>query len=1213
MRGKIFLLFCRILHKNNQMDPAAPKQPNQAQQRQGTTGLTSGLFGTTLLSSTTAASTASLGQPQQTTNSLSVQDPSTHVATAAVTTGGFQNILPVNIARGLADKLYEKRKSAALEVEKLVRDALVANDSLRIKQLLHMLTVEYAYSIVPNTRNGGLIALAAVAIALGSSNVSIHLPSIVPPILACFSDQDSRVRYYACEAMYNVSKVSRAHILLYFNEIFDALCKLSVDQEISVKSGAGLLDRIIKDIVAERSTYYYPNLASSPPTTHATTTAAAVANEERHPLSSPEPPLGKINTSPVTAKSNAGASQSSVRPVVVQEGLAPSFTVPGTTPLTPGLPASSFNLPRFIPLLSERIYAVTPSARIFLVQWIYVLNSIPDLELISYLPEFLDGLFCFLSDPNVDVRTATLNVLGEFLKEIRDVVHVQQQYGGPAAVMGSSSDPTSASAVQQRLYGHPGMLGPEGAQSGSTTDLNLTSPVISNKTATTIRTELDALKDTQQQDPSTDILQQDKEIPKDSMSNPPGATTVSAAAYIPGQNVTLDFGQMTRILVPHLSSPDEEIQATALKWLHEFILLVRNTMIPYTPLFLKALLRTLSHSVVTIRTFAIETNSTLFTLVYEWNGPTISSIPNLGTSQSASVFLPEHPANDLQPVNAKQLPPTLRTLSTKTNFISDPASAAETGNASSSSSHQPRALELSTCVSVLTRLLQDDKEETRAAAMDWLSMLHRKEPRQTMQLSDEQTFQALLGALSDLSEDVVKRDLQLLAQILYQSDDHYFSIFIQNLLLLFSKNRRLLESRGSLIIRQLCFSLSPERMYRCFAEILENESDLGFASMMVQNLNMILTTAPELSELRKRLKNLDTKDGSALFATLYRSWCHSAVSAFSLCLLAQAYEHASVLVASFGDLEITVPFLVQIDKLVQLIESPVFTSLRLQLLEPDRYPFLFKSLYGILMLLPQSSAFATLRNRLSSVSSLITLYNNQPNGLNASSIGNLQSTNGGDAGNGGSGRKSKFSSRGGRSTPPQVASDANSGTSPSGSDVNLVKWNELIGHFRSVQHKQERYRRHASRQAAVASTTERNAGMAGSHASGVDRSNSVATYASSGGAAAGRQGHPYGTSSRRASFEADSEGYRKDRVNSVVSASANMNNMGVPTSSHFGPPTRFRPSMTSAKNMTPPPTHLNVSTFDGSLAASSDSASRFSSNVGQSGPQSAGTSFSGGH
>ena len=80
-----------------------------------------------------------------------------------------------------------------------------------------------------------------------------------------------------------------------------------------------------------------------------------------------------------------------------------------------------------------------------------------------------------------------------------------------------------------------------------------------------------------------------------------------------------------------------------------------------------------------------------------------------------------------------------------------------------------------------------------------------------------------------------------------------------------------------------------------------------------------------------------------------------------------------------AELELTVSLLVQIDKLVMLIESPVFTSesssrirltvtdLRLQLLEPDKYPHLPKCLYGLLMILPQSSAFVSLRARLSVV------------------------------------------------------------------------------------------------------------------------------------------------------------------------------------------------------------------------------------------------------
>ena len=50
----------------------------------------------------------------------------------------------------------------------------------------------------------------------------------MPPVLACFVDQDARVRYYACESMYNIAKVAKGEILRYFNHIFDALCKVRV-------------------------------------------------------------------------------------------------------------------------------------------------------------------------------------------------------------------------------------------------------------------------------------------------------------------------------------------------------------------------------------------------------------------------------------------------------------------------------------------------------------------------------------------------------------------------------------------------------------------------------------------------------------------------------------------------------------------------------------------------------------------------------------------------------------------------------------------------------------------------------------------------------------------------------------------------------------------------------------------------------------------------
>lgn len=59
--------------------------------------------------------------------------------------------------------------------------------------------------------------------------------------------------------------------------------------------------------------------------------------------------------------------------------------------------------------------------------------------------------------------------------------------------------------------------------------------------------------------------------------------------------------------------------------------------------------------------------------------------------------------------------------------------------------------------------------------------------------------------------------------------------------------------------RKLCLLLSSEDIYRTLAEILLEENDLKFASLMVKTLNVILLTSSELFELRMKLKELKTK------------------------------------------------------------------------------------------------------------------------------------------------------------------------------------------------------------------------------------------------------------------------------------------------------------------------------------------------------------------
>ena len=58
-------------------------------------------------------------------------------------------------------------------------------------------------------------------------SIGMHLPELVQPVLTCFDDPDARVRYYACESLYNISKVARGAVLVFFNSAFDGLCKVS--------------------------------------------------------------------------------------------------------------------------------------------------------------------------------------------------------------------------------------------------------------------------------------------------------------------------------------------------------------------------------------------------------------------------------------------------------------------------------------------------------------------------------------------------------------------------------------------------------------------------------------------------------------------------------------------------------------------------------------------------------------------------------------------------------------------------------------------------------------------------------------------------------------------------------------------------------------------------------------------------------------------------
>lgn len=539
---------------------------------------------------------------------------------------------------------------------------------------------------------------------------------------------------------------------------------MGADSELSVKNGAELLDRLVKDIVSESAATYVSVL------------------QQHQDFDGDD--------------KNANDEQ---------------LDLP-----------TAFSLQKFIPLLRERIFALNPFSRTFLVGWITLLDSIPDLELVTYLPEFLGGLLRFLSDSNRDVHVATQGCLDKFLAEIKRIAQVKK---------GITESKRSREAARRSRKDSIGSGGGRPLEDGD---------------------EVDSITANEDDD---DVSSEDD--------------------WVPGQDVQINYKAILEILTATLDSPlgmstshprtsrqknlmdfpEEDGLLESLRWIVEFLEICPEEVLPFTPKILAHLLPAMASGVESIRQAAARVNNSLMDYVVS-----LSDEADLVSAPPASIErLNGNASNRASLSSSRDLD-----LRSPTPAQSRPPERAPTPAVAPQPTPQPTPqadLDYVAAVNSLTLLFLNDHEATRVAALTWLIMLHRKAPRKVLAFNDG-TFPALLKTLSDPAEAVVTKDLQLLSQISRNSEDDYFSNFMVNLLQLFSTDRKLLETRGNLIIRQLCTSLSAERIYRTLADCIEKEEDVEFASIMVQNLNNNLITAPELADLRKRLRNLETKVGN---------------------------------------------------------------------------------------------------------------------------------------------------------------------------------------------------------------------------------------------------------------------------------------------------------------------------------------------------------------
>lgn len=269
-------------------------------------------------------------------------------------------------------------------------------------------------------------------------------------------------------------------------------------------------------------------------------------------------------------------------------------------------------------------------------------------------------------------------------------------------------------------------------------------------------------------------------------------------------------------------SAEDEIQLTALRWIDSFFEISPADILQFVPRLLSQVLPTLSSGSDEVRQAANRVNTSLMQYIVSLTDESQQTEASRASPAQATVHISSKEGEERR--TPTPITRQASIASSEARKSSRPESRTEPAPAvvASQSSEQTSDLDYAAAVNALTLQFLNENEATRVAALAWLIMLHRKAPRKVLAFHDG-TFPALLKTLSDPAEAVVTRDLQLLSQISRNSEDSYFASFMVDLLQLFSTDRKLLEGRGNLIIRQLCMNLSPERIYRTLADCLEKE------------------------------------------------------------------------------------------------------------------------------------------------------------------------------------------------------------------------------------------------------------------------------------------------------------------------------------------------------------------------------------------------------
>jgi len=222
--------------------------------------------------------------------------------------------------------------------------------------------------------------------------------------------------------------------------------------------------------------------------------------------------------------------------------------------------------------------------------------------------------------------------------------------------------------------------------------------------------------------------------------------------------------------------------------------------------------------------------------------------------------------------------------------------------------------------------------------------------------------------------------VQFLSNIKMEGD--ITNIIMKNLIEKLMEEPGLMSNEGYiiLILDNLSKNSSLDIVYESLVDVLKDIKNYSFVSKMIHCLNQYLMRNPKAVNFRKSLINNDNiEQYNKLFIKMYNIWAINPISLLIYCVITEHFEIAYNIILNLVKVQLDNDYYIHLGSLVQLLESELYDYIRIRLLEPTNNIYLIRTLYGILMLLPQGQAFNVLSNRMSNVQTLFEIENGPDN------------------------------------------------------------------------------------------------------------------------------------------------------------------------------------------------------------------------------------------